>query len=129
MADMNVTLGARELEEVLGELEREFSIQGVPTAKRMQAAVLVEEVFAAVREAKGEEGNLRITFPRRWTIMLQYADKAGLLSGGAASSGTPSGSAAAPDLTMVQRLIRNEITNDVNAVLRDGRCIITVKRD
>ena len=114
MADINVSLGARELEEVLGELEREFSIQGVPTAKRMQAAVLVEEVFTAVREAKGEEGNLRITFPRRWTIMLQYADKAG---------------AAAPDLTMVQRLIRNEITNDVNAVFRDGRCIITVKRD
>ena len=119
MADINVSLGARELEEVLGELEREFSIQGVPTAKRMQAAMLVEEVFTAVREAKGEEGNLRITFPRRWTIMLQYADKAGL----------PSDSAAAPDLTMVQRLIRNEIINYVNAVFRDGRCIITVKRD
>ena len=107
-----VSLSARELEVVLTELEQVFSAQGVPTARRLRAAVLAEEVFSAVRRAAGDEGQLRCTFPRARTVMLQYRDKRG---------------APAPDLGMAQRLNRNPCTDGVSARFLEGRCIITAK--
>ena len=111
MADMTVSLGDRELEELLTELEREFSAQGVPTALRLRAAVLVEELFSALRAAKDGAGLLRCTFPRPGTVVLRYSDRDEALK---------------PDLRMVQRLNRNPCTDGVNAKFYEGRCIITV---
>lgn len=112
MADMTVSLGAGELEEVLTELEREFSAQGVPTARRLRAALLVEELFFALRAAGDGAGTLRCAFPRPGTVALRYED--------------PNG-APEPDLRMVQRLNRNPCTDGVNAKFYEGRCIITVR--
>jgi hypothetical protein len=112
MADLTVSLEASALEEVLKELEREFSAQGVPTAGRLRAALLVEELFSALRGAKDGEGTLRCTFPRPGTVVLRYAVQ---------------GEALKPDLRMVQRLNRNPCTDGVNAKSYEGRCVITVR--
>ena len=111
MADMTVSLGAGELEEVLTELEREFSAQGVPTARRLRAAVLVEEVFCALQATKAGAGQLQCVFPRSGTVILRYRDQDGALS---------------PDLRMVRRLNRNSFTEGVEAKFYEGRCTITV---
>ena len=112
MADMTVSLGAGDLEAVLTELERDFSAQGVPTARRLRAAVLVEELFSALRAAKGGAGVLQCAFPRSGTVMLRYEDRDG---------------ATPPDLRMVRRLNRNSCTDDVNVKFYEGRCVITVR--
>lgn len=111
MEDKTVTLGAKELEEVLTDLERTFAAQGVPAALRLRAAVLAKELFAALRSAGDGAGFLRRTFPRPGTILLQYGDKNGAL---------------APDLRAVQRLNRNSCTDGVNARFYEGRCVISV---
>lgn len=111
MADKTVSLGERELEEILTEMELEFSAQGVPTAERLRAAVLVEELFSALRVAKEGAGRLRCTFPRAGTVTLRYADGDGALD---------------PDLRLVQRLNRNSCTDGVNARFYEGRCTITL---
>ena len=112
MADMTVSLGPAELEEILTELDRTFSAQDIPTALRLRAAMLVEELFSAVREAKDGAGLLRCSFPRAGTVMLQYRDRGGALK---------------PDLGTVQRLNRLPCTEGVNARFSEGRCIITVR--
>lgn len=111
MADKIVSLGARDLEEVLAELEQQLTAQGVPTARRLCAAALAEEVFTAVRDAKGGAGLLRCAFPRPGTVTLQYRDRSGPLK---------------PDLRLAQRLSRCLRTGGVSAVFYEGRCIITV---
>ena len=110
MAEKIVTLGVREVDEMLSELELEFSAQEVPTLLRLRAAMLTEELFDALREAKGGEGMLRCTFPAPRTMVLQYRDEDGPLE---------------PDLRMVQRLSRNPCTEGVSVSFREGRCTIT----
>ncbi len=110
MAEKIVTLGVREVDEVLSELEKEFSAQEVPTLLRLRAAMLTEELFDALREAKGGEGMLRCSFPAPRTMVLQYRDGEGALE---------------PDLRMVQRLGRNPCTEGVSVSFREGRCTIT----
>ena len=111
MAGKTVSLGERELEEILTEMELEFSAQGVPTARRLRAAVLVEELFSALRMAKEGAGQVRCTFPHAGTVTLRYADGDGALY---------------PDLRLVQRLDRNPCTDGVNVRFYDGRCTITL---
>lgn len=112
MADKIVSLGARDLEEVLAELEQQLSAQGVPTARRLRAAALVEEVFSAVRDAKDGAGLLRCAFPRPGTVTLQYRDRSGPLK---------------PDLRLVRRLSRHLCTDGMSAAFYEGRCVITVR--
>jgi hypothetical protein len=83
----------------------------VPTARRLRAAALVEELFSALREARDGAGQVRCTFPRAGTVTLRYAD-----------GDTP----LTPDLRMVQRLNRNSCTDGANAKFYEGRCTITV---
>jgi hypothetical protein len=112
MAEKIVELGVREVDEVLAELEQEFSAQEVPTLLRLRAAMLTEELFDALREARDGAGMLRCTFPAPGTMVLQYRDQEGPLK---------------PDLHMVQRLGRSPCTEGVSAVFHEGRCTIRVK--
>jgi hypothetical protein len=108
---MTVSLGAGDLEAVLTELERELSAQGVPTARRLRAAMLAEELFCALREAADGVGQLSCSFPRPRTVTLQYRLPDGALT---------------PDLRMLRRLNRDSSAYGVNARFHEGRCTITV---
>ena len=110
MSERVVTLGATEVDDILTELEREFSAQDVPTLLRLRAAMLTEEVYDAVRGAGTDEARLRCTFPAIGTMVLQYRDKSGVLK---------------PDLRMVQRLAKHPCTDGVYVAFREGRCTIT----
>ena len=111
MEDNTVTLGASALEEVLTEMELTFAAQGVPTALRLRAMVLAEELFAALRGTEDGAGELSWSFPRSGAVLLEYRYEDG----------------AAPDLRMVQRMNRNPCTDGVNAQFYEGRCAITVR--
>ena len=113
MSEKVVALDVEDVDEVLAELEREFSAQDVPTLLRLRAAMLTEEVYSAVREAATDSAKLRCTFPAPGTMLLQYRDKSGALK---------------PDLSMVARLAKNFCTDGVGATFREGSCAITVDR-
>lgn len=112
MADRIISLDVRELDGVLTELEGELSAQGVPTAQRLRAATLTEELFAALRALDRVSGMLRCTFPTPRTVELQYRDSKGPL---------------APDTAMVERLARNPCMEGVRIAFREGGCTIAVK--
>ena len=112
MAETIVPLGVRGVDEVLNEMERTFSDQGVPTLRRMQTALLTEELFAALRDLNEDGGMLRCTFPAPRTMELQYRSAKGFLN---------------PDLSMVERLARNPCVEGVRAAFREGRCTITAE--
>lgn len=107
-----VSLDVRNLDTVLAELEEDFSAQGVPTAQRLRAAALTEELFAALRALDRITGMLRCTFPAPRTMELQYRDSKGPL---------------APDTAMVERLARNPCMEGVGIAFREGGCTIAVK--
>lgn len=111
MAERVVSLDVREINEVLSEMEREFSAQGVPTLLRLRAAMLTEELFSALRRLDVSGAMLRCAFPAPRTVELQYRSRKGPL---------------APDLSMTQRLARGSCAEGVKAVFREGCCTITV---
>ena len=111
MAEKIVPLGVRELDEVLAELESEFSAQGVPALKLLRAAMLTEELYAALRELDSDGGMLRCAFPAPRTMELQYRGGKGPLN---------------PDLRMVQRLARNPCAEGVGMAFYEGRCVVTI---
>ena len=112
MSERVVTLDVTEVDEVLAELEREFSAQDVPTLLRLRAAMLTEEVFSAVQELHDENGMLRCTFPAPRTMLLQFRNRQGILR---------------PDLRMAARLAKNPCTDGVSASFREGSCTIAIE--
>ncbi len=113
MADRIVPLGVREVEDVLAEMEQEFSEQNIPTLLRLRAATIIEELFSALRELNDDGGMLRCTFPTPGTMHLQYRSRRGALN---------------PDLKLVKRLASNPCTDGVSVAFREGRCIISVEQ-
>ena len=111
MAERIVPLGVREIDTVLAELEREFSAQGVSSILRLRAAMLTEELFAALRELDVSGGMLRCTFPAPRTVMLQYRSPKGPLK---------------PDVSMVQRLARNPCAEGLSVAFGEGSTTIAI---
>ena len=112
MSGKVVSLGVTDVDEVLAELEREFSAQEVPTLLRLRAAMLTEELFSAVQVLHDEDGMLRCTFPESRTMLLQFRNRQGALK---------------PDLRMVARLAKNPCTEGVEVTFREGSCTIRAK--
>lgn len=112
MSEKIVSLGVTDVDEVLAELEREFSMQNVPTLLRLRAAMLTEELFSAVQALHDEGGMLRCTFPAPKTMLLQFRNKQGAMK---------------PDLRMVARLAKNPCTDGVEVTFHEGSCTIKAK--
>jgi len=113
MSERVVTLDVESIDEIVAELEREFSAQDVPTLLRLRASMLTEEVFSAVREVVTDTAKLRCTFPSPQTMVLQYRDKDGALK---------------PDLSMAARLTKNPCTDGVSVAFHEGSCTVTIDR-
>ena len=112
-SDLKEDFGTDSLDcvEIIMELESEFSAQGVPALKRLRAAMLTEELYAALRELDSDGGMLRCAFPAPRTMELQYRGGKGPLN---------------PDLRMVQRLARNPCAEGVGMAFYEGRCVVTI---
>ena len=111
MSEKIVAPEARNVDEILEEVERELSLQGVPTLLRLRAAMLTREVFNAVCGLGNPAGMFRCSFPSRGMVMFQFRDKAGALK---------------PDLKMVQRLSVNPCTQGVKVGFQEGRCALKI---
>ena len=112
MEEKLVPLQLAYLDELLDEIDRQLTMQDVPTVLRIRTGVLAEEVFFAAQDAQtGGVGVIRCVFPERLKVVLQYKE-----------GSTP----LEPDLSMLMMLNDHPCTYGVEASFSRGTCTIEV---
>lgn len=112
MKEMIIPLGWEYIDGLLEQIDRHLVSASMPTILRMRTRVLTEELFSSLMVAEGaQSGRLRCTCPAPNQVCLQYRNERGPL---------------APDLQVLEDLLKDSVGYGVKARIDDGSCIFAV---